>query len=263
MLTTIAEKMAAFDKRFDIRDEASHAQEFEKFRQRILTSFSSIDQIADSYSFQLLEAIPHGNSCPIYSMLCATTDEKLFYRLIQTIFHLEFPYPGSKLRLYKQVEEIVNISKINLSIIQINNEIVLFPRGEKLLDEKLVNHPLRFLNDKASIHFQEALELYEVNEPRNAILSATKLRRTLEEFLCFKLQNQKNLENNIPELTERLKSDGRDSRTRNIIFQVFNYMEKYFNNNEKHSDGNIDSIENEFLVYQVGLLTRYIDRIIN
>ena len=49
---------------------------------------------------------------------------------------------------------------------------------------------------------------------------------------------------------------------RNIIFGTFNYLDKYFNENSKHGDGNINEPENEFLIYQVGLFMRYIDKVI-
>lgn len=61
---------------------------------------------------------------------------------------------------------------------------------------------------------------------------------------------------------KKLKSDGRDPQVRNVIFQVFSYLDQYFNENSKHKDGDIDSAENEYLIYQIGLLMRYLDKAI-
>jgi len=47
-----------------------------------------------------------------------------------------------------------------------------------------------------------------------------------------------------------------------VIFQIFSYLDQYFNENSKHQDGDIDEIENEFLVYQTGLLMRCLNRVI-
>lgn len=46
---------------------------------------------------------------------------------------------------------------------------------------------------------------------------------------------------------------------RNIIFQNFNFIDKYFNENSKHNDGDLQNFDNEFVIYQTGLLMRYIE----
>ena len=119
-----------------------------------------------------------------------------------------------------------------------------------------------FLNKESQKHFVDALTFYLNFSKTNAIKSAESIRRSLEEFLRFKLQNQKGLKENIIELQKRLKSDKRDSSLRNIIFHIFTYIDDYFNENSKHNDGNIENSENEFLIYQSGLLMRYIQKVI-
>ena len=66
----------------------------------------------------------------------------------------------------------------------------------------------------------------------------------------------------ISEFQTKLKSDKRDAQVRNIIGSIFNYLDQYFNENSKHNDGDIDDAENEFLIYQTGLLMRYLNNTI-
>ena len=87
------------------------------------------------------------------------------------------------------------------------------------------------------------------------------MRRSIEEFLRYRLENKTGLKENINVLQKELKNNS-NPEVRNIIFQTFNYLDKYFNEHSKHGDGNINASENEFLIYQSGLLLRYINKVI-
>ncbi|MBC6415943.1 MAG: hypothetical protein GDA46_06090 [Bdellovibrionales bacterium] len=118
----------------------------------------------------------------------------------------------------------------------------------------MVNKALSFLNKNSNKHFEEALKFYE---NKTTIKSAESLRRSLEEFLRHKLKNQKELQENIETLQKKIKNNS-NVEVRNIIIQIFKYLDKYFNEQSKHNDDNIKDSENEFLIYQTGLLMRYI-----
>ena len=179
-----------------------------------------------------------------------------FYRLIEVILLL---LQGYKVSDYiRKVEEAVEISDVNCAIKAYENKVILYPKGEEKLDEELVNYVLSFLDESSNKHFEDALKFYQ---SKNWVKSAESLRRSLEEFLRFKLKNKKGLKENIGNLEKKLKDEKNSSKIRNIIFQVFNYLDSYFNENSKHNDGKIDEVENEFLIYQVSLLMRYIELI--
>ena len=91
--------------------------------------------------------------------------------------------------------------------------------------------------------------------------SSNSLRRALEEFLKYTLENTRGLKGNIKYLQGKLKEKGIDSNIRNIIFQIFNYLDQYFNENSKHHDGQITETDNEYSIYQTALLLRYLHRI--
>jgi virulence-associated protein VagC len=273
----LKERMEKFNKRWDVTSDDSYQESFSKFKIRILNIFKDIDgrvARASISSFcqyygikEVWRSQPFGDrswSTNIIDRLDGESGEKEFYRLIEIIFSLDITttsnYDGrplySKNTLFNEVVEAINFSDVNVSIVSKDDEIILYPKGEQMLDEELVNLPISFLSEGSGNHFVQSLQLYQ---EKKYIKSAESLRRSLEEFLRYKLKNTKGLDANILELQARLKSDGRDVQIRNIVGSIFSYLDKYFNENSKHNDGEINDPENEFLIYQAGLLLRYIN----
>lgn len=276
---SLREKMEKFNKRWDITSKGSYEEAFIKFKTRILNIFEDIDahvteeSIAEFCQFYGIREVWRSGyadrswSTNIIDFLKAENNEKGFYKLIEVIFALHITQAAgwhgetiySREILYKKVVEAVDFSDVNLAITAKDDEVILYPKGEKALDEKLVNQIFSFLEGSSNSHFEDALKFYQA---KNSIKSAESLRRSLEEFLRFKLKSTKGLDANILELQKRLKSDGRDPQIRNVISQVFSCLDQYFNENSKHKDGDINPAENEYLIYQVGSLLRYINQII-
>ena len=277
----LKDKMKQFNKRWNIVSSDSYEESFRKFKTRILNIFQDIDQhvtkesitafcqyygIKEVWHTQMYE--DYSWSTNIIDRLNSEEDEKEFYRLIELILSLDITsiiehdrrYSYSKEILLRKVIEAIELSNVNVAITISNDEVILYPKGEKKLDDELVNRTLSFLDDKSNEHFEHALKFYQAKKP---VKSAESLRRSLEEFLRYKLKNSKGLDANIKELQTKLKKDQRNSQVRNIIFQTFSYLDQYFNENSKHNDGDISDSENEFLVYQVGLLMRYLENNIN
>jgi len=273
----LKERMEKFNKRWDVTSDDSYQESFSKFKIRILNIFKGIDgrvaktSISSFCQYYGIKEVWHSQpfgdrswSTNIIDRLNGESGEKEFYRLIEIIFSLDITttlnYDGrplySKNTLFNEVVEAINFSDINVSIVSKDDEIILYPKGEQMLDEELVNLPISFLSEGSGNHFVQALQFYQ---EKKYIKSAESLRRSLEEFLRYKLKNTKGLDANILELQARLKSDGRDVQIRNIVGSIFSYLDKYFNENSKHNDGEINDPENEFLIYQAGLLLRYIN----
>jgi len=279
-MSTIRKKLEEFNKRWNISDEQNYAQEFSKFKVRIINIFEDIDIHVNDEDIKLfckilgIKEVWHSSpysfgghwSKNIINALKNEDNEREFYRLLQIIFYLPIKssyknrgYEYGKNLLFKETKEALNLSNVNLTITMQGDDVIFYPKGEKEFDEKLVNQVLIFLNDESQRHFIDALKFYETGDPNNAIKSAEELRRSLEEFLRHKLRNKLGLDKNISELIKKLKADKRDPVIRNIIFKTFDYLDKYFNENSKHRDGDINSAENEFLIYQMGILIRYIE----
>lgn len=263
-MTDIQEKLEAFNKRWAIVENSTYEEEFEKFRIRVFNVLKGIDYLLPYESirkFCTVTGVPL-NGDVVFHTLVNEKDEKRFYRLVQIIFCLTFKEPHRLKEKQSGFIDAIKYSKVNLTAAIQGEELILYPRGEKELDAKLVNEVLNFLNEDSQKHFIEALKYYENSTESDAVKSAESLRRSLEEFLRFKLANQQGLAANTKELTGRLKADGRDPIIRGIITQIFSYLDQYFNENSKHKDGDIDEAENEYLIYQVGLLMRYVNNVI-
>lgn len=275
------DKIRDFNKRWDIQDSLTHEEEFEKFKNRVLNLFKNIDNVITTEGgVQFCQVLGvrqksveefFGEDHPdngIYKTLKSESNEKRFYLLLEIIFTLpfrgidyftKFPISPSRNTLIEGLNQAIDLSDVNVKLIVRNREVILVPAGEKFLDSNLVDRVLSFLDEKSESHFVESLKFYMKAKPKNSIKSSESLRRSLEEFLRFKLNNGKGLAANIKELMVKVKDDRRDPAIRNIIFQTFSYLDQYFNENSKHNDGDISKAENEFLIYQTCVLMRYVN----
>ena len=263
-----------FNRRFNISSTLDSPEEaFKKFKQRILNIFQTV-KLEDDFSYlegidKILTEESVFNFCQycsispnisIINYLINENNEIRFYQLIEIILSLVIKgaiFDNEKVEKYliKKIKEAIEMSDVNVAMTKNpQGDIILYPKGEKELDDTLVNQTLTFLNPESNKHFEEALKLYQKN---NSVKSTESLRRCLEEFLRYKLENKKGLEQNIKTLQKNIKAKS-DPKIRNIIFQTFKHLDQYFNENSKHKDGDIDEPENEFLIYQTGLLMRYI-----
>jgi hypothetical protein len=273
-------KLEEFDKRWDITDNTDYEREINKFRIRLSNFMNEyykfwkpeyVKKYADIWGIMLEQLYKYSplTSQTLIIDLMREKDEIILYKKIQSLFYI-FGNENNKFSdeeisitetIYRELLNIINYSNLNLSITKNNNFFILYPKGEKELDEKLVNEVLKFLNQESQKHFVEALKFYLEGTDRSYIKAAESLRRTIEEFIRFKLQNSKGLDANIKELGAIHKKDGKDKQIRNVINNVFDYLDSYFNENSKHQDGDIDETECEYLIYQTGVLLRYINKL--
>lgn len=277
---SLQEKIEKFNRRWNIEDISTNEGNFQKFKIRVLNIFFNIDEDVTKKSITLfcqclgIEDEWHINSLgddewcsSIIDSLTEETDEVEFYKKLEIIFSLEFPgrttfdHQTVDVRecYYLRLLEALGFSKVNVSVTKTTDgEVVFYPKGEQYLDSGLVDGVLSFLEGKSSDHFKDGLSFYQ---DKNWVKSAESLRRSLEEFLRGIFNNQAGLANNLTKLGQLLKDEKSPAQTRNIVAQTFGYLDKYFDDNSKHNDGDIAEDEAEFLIYQVALLMRYISKI--
>lgn len=270
----LKEKMKRFDQRWNVSNKESEADKFYKLKVRILNvlkncSFSADDVFNFSQFFGLEENYRNFNNGIYNYMICeklsSEQDFQYFFKILEVVFTLNFsdtnPFYSNpnKISTYKNICDAIDLSDVNVSTSMINKtrEIIFYSKGEKILDEDLVNSVLSFLDKKSNDHFVEALKLYS---DKKWIKSAESLRMSLEEFLRVKLENKAGLKANMLEISKRLKDENSPAQARNIIVSIFNYIDTYFNEESKHRDGDLEENEAEFLIYQVALLMRYINK---
>ncbi len=275
----LAEKIKSFNKRWNIEENIGPVEKFSKFKNSILDIFLDIDRYIDKENIGLfcraLGIREYWRSVGIDSIIGKNIINSLegednfekFIRLLEIIFSLDIRglrgYRGelifSREKLIKKMKEAVYFSGVDIEIsVNKNNDVIFYRKGEELLDKELVNKVLSFLDDKSNKHFEDALKFYQNKE---YVQSAEELRRSLEEFLRFKLKNNNNLKVNFDNIGKELKS-GVDVKIRNIISQIMIYLDDYFNENSKHKDGNLDENDNEFLIYQSALIMKYVNEVI-
>jgi hypothetical protein len=269
-------------KHFGVVQQSDASAEFDAFRKRVLNVLVERVRLIRpegvrrfyqvvSEPIRLTEA-PFGGSRPDYQVviekLWGEKDPGRFLFLLQVVLELPFFGYGDVMGFYgdpratfiNDLQEAIRMSEVDVELTVTQEQVIIRPRGERELEQHLVDGVLGMLQGSALAHFTAALKCYGKSAPTEHVKSAESLRRALEEFLRFRLSNSKGLNSNISELLARLKRSGRDPTVRNIIFQTFNCLDQYFNDNSKHADGDIDAVENEYLIYQTGLLIRYVDR---
>ncbi len=262
------EKMNEFKKRWKISEASDYKIELDKFKNRILNIVETLEPTLPDGGIQKfcqalgIEEVWRQGGFESYSEniedhVRKTKSETELYYVLQVICYVVLEHSPSPRHWLSQIKSAIDFSDINLSISITSDDVILHPKGEKELDIKLVDEVLSFLDSKSHEHFADALKFYQ---SKKTVKSAESLRRCVEEFLRFKLKNQKGLKENISELGKSLKQDSRDPQVRNIITNSIGYLDQYFNENSKHQDGDINEAENEFLIYQIGVLMRYLDK---
>lgn len=194
------------------------------------------------------------------------SDEKEFYRLIELILNLQFreqmstnrfmPTLPLKDMFFFDVENAIRLSNLKLNLSMKNDGIIVYPQGEKWLDDGLVDQTLQFLGPESNKHFKDALTYLQKKEYVNA---TEKVRRAIEEFLREKLANKTGFKGNLKKLGKKLKELSAPKEFRDTITMLLKNLDTYFNENSKHNDGPIGLNECHFLIYVTASIMKYID----
>ena len=89
---------------------------------------------------------------------------------------------------------------------------------------------MSFLNENAQSHFIDALKFSLENTSKSRIKSDNSLRRTLEEFLRFKLNTTSGLEGSIKTLGKSLKeTNSNDDPVKKHIIETLRGIDLLFN----------------------------------
>lgn len=273
----IANKISGFQQRWNFyyNDE----RKILEFKKRCLNSFAKIlgfKFITDKY--------PEGEFCYIigihepknifniglntnfkfnpqdsiaYKTLAETEDLIEFLFIIESITLIE-SLPNELIE--KFIDEIIDnvqITNLNINVKKDENEIIFYPKGAKLLDEKLINDNLDWLREYPQTHklFKNLLNKIEKHDDARNIIDD--LRLSLETFLKSKLNNSKSLENQISELGQYLKNKETNSEIMNLFVKLIDYYSKFQNEKIKHSDL-AKKEEVEFVMYLTATFIRFL-----
>lgn len=193
----------------------------------------------------------------VYQYFYEQTDFKLFFLGVQALFSIDSIANSIKEELGKDLKEIIDLTGIQVEIKKIKQDIILYPKGAKILDEKLVNDALDWLIEYPKIYEKYRLAISYIDNKGKERIVLDNLRFSFEQLLREILNNKKSLENQKEELGKFIKSQIQSNEISNLFWKVYDFYLKYQNENVKHSD-NINKNEVEFMLYQTGILIRFI-----
>lgn len=137
--------------------------------------------------------------------------------------------------------------------------IMIISSIEPELDKQIIDKALSFLDLKSNEEFVEALKGLSSNSNQERLKAIEKLRRTIEEFLRYKLGNNANFNNNTTVVSRLLKQKDINKMIIKEITSSMAWFESLCNEHTKHGSSSISSEELEYLVYYVGNILKYLD----
>ena len=233
------------------------AKHFPQSKMRRSTSaMATLNDISKLMSSLEIKVVEFKDS-PIYKFLSEERDFIKFIQYLQSIFWLDLD-SEVKEELYLGFREDIELSLLDIQIKRIKKEnIIFYPKGSELLDEKVVNDVLDWLISypKVLMNFKSALEKYQDKIYQRNLIDD--LRLSLELLFKEILNNNKGLENQEKPLSEYLEQKNVPKELNNMYWKLINYYAKYQNNYAKHED-KVDSSEIEFIIYLTGTFIRFL-----
>ncbi len=160
----------------------------------------------------------------------------------------------------RKISEALVLSGINIELYKRGSEYLFYPSGAEILDTKLVNDNLNWLElyPKAREKMHLALSSQQRNgQPRQII---DNMRLSFELFLKQYLNNEKSLENQKELLGKKLQDCGVSKEIRDMYATVFSFYTRYNNQNVKHDDKCV-KVETEYIIYLTGTFIRFLIQI--
>ena len=193
----------------------------------------------------------------VYKVISGENNFVEFIKFLEVLFLLNLP-SEVKDGLYFSLKEDIKLSLLDIQIKRIKkNNTIFYPKGAKLLDEKIVNDVLDWLvlYPKVQKSFKSALEKYQNKIFQRNLIDD--LRLSLELLIGELLNNNKILANQEILLAEYLKQKNIPKELINMYWKLIDYYSKYQNNYVKHND-KVDSSEIEFILYLTGTFMRFL-----
>ncbi len=193
----------------------------------------------------------------IYKLLVKENDFNKFILKIQVFFLCESLDTIQKQKLAKNIKDTIKISFIPVEFKKIKEEYLFYPAGAKLLDDKVINEVLDWLDDypKVQQYFNLSLKQHmKKDSPRNIL---DNLRFTLEQLLKVLLGNNKPLEKQKDSLLKFLKTEGINQEIINMYNTLISQYVHYQNENVKHNE-KLSERDIEFIIYLTGTFIRFL-----
>lgn len=221
------------------------------------SALATLDNFSKQISSLQMKVVKFKDSL-VYKFISEECDFIKFIQYIQSIFWLGLDLEVKE-ELYLSFKEDIELSLLDIQIKRIKGDnIIFYPKGSKLLDEKVVNDVLNWLISYPNVQksFKSALEKYQDKIYQRNLIDD--LRLSLELLLKKILNNRKkSLENQRGPLGKYLEQKNVPKELNNMYWKLIDYYAKYQNNYAKHED-KVDSSEIEFVIYLTGTFMRFL-----
>jgi hypothetical protein len=268
------QQIGAFRKRWGIT--VSDKEEFAKFKNRILDALSAhLDDLRTNESFVRSYALMIGHSyatvratLQTYSLTWFIREHVPMQTFSEVIDHTQMIlwalkesdhlYIANELAV--SLEVVFQLSHaVQATILPDGDSFMIYPAGAELLDEKLVEETLEWLEGYPIVRqpFHEALRMHvekEISKYRNLL---DNLRFSLEQMLRVVLNNHKSLENQTPEINKWLASHKIHAHVINMYQDLVSKFASYQNEAVKHNE-RYSVAEIEFMIYLTGTFLRFL-----
>ena len=219
------------------------------------SKFDPLDFTKVFQSFQIKEF----KDSPIYQVLSQENDFVEFIKHLQSLFWLDLP-PPIKEKLYKGFKEDIELSMLDIELKKVkSNDYLFYPKGARLLDEKVVNDVLDWLRKYPKVYdnFKSALEKYQNKVYQRNLIDD--LRLALELLLKIILREKiSKKEKLISVIGKYLKQKNVPTPLRQMFCQsLLPYYIEYQNEYAKHND-KVSYLELEFMIYLTGTFMRFL-----
>jgi len=273
-----SDEIAAFNRRWKIKDDQSHAFTTLKHRLTNILKQSWDGGRSLDLRFALLYGLPvhvgeidafvHQSSHHSYA--CdAITNSSTVEQLAQSLQILLLVLAESSASTYtivESIEEAVDLTPgCGLRIVRKDQSLSVYPAGAKLLDEKAVNDVLQWLSDypEALKPFEAALQIYSEGNKAKYRSLLDDLRLSVESLLKSVLGKKKSLENQKLNLLPWLKERGIHQQVVNMYDSLlFGQYALYQNDAVKHGE-KYSNDEIEFMIYLTGTFMRMLLQLVN
>ena len=253
--------LKSFRKRWNV--ETNDTQQLDEFRNRVLQTVASVlgsDLVEESYlsndylriigkppSFPVFILVSNVSDTPVWETLRDSKEIQEFVFCLESLFHLSFRVETLE-RLAAGLREDIAASGVPIVLAHSDGKYIFYPKGARLLDERVVNTDLKWLSNypKALTAFEKALVQSSDSAKQREVLGS--LRVSLENFIKQLLGNRKSLENNKETLLKWMDAHDTNTETRQMMRQLFQFYCDYQNNYVKHGDG-WKPAEVDFILY--------------
>ncbi|HZL82672.1 MAG TPA: hypothetical protein VFB98_04215 [Candidatus Deferrimicrobium sp.] len=242
--------LKSFRKRWNV--EMNDKYRAEEFHNRALHTIASVlgshlvdDEELSSDYLKIIGKPPEFDSwifvhdvtqTPVWRALRNSSGIQEFIFLLESLFHLPFAKKTLK-QMAAGLKEDITASGVQVVLAHSKDSYLFYPKGAKLLDERVVNADLEWLSDypSALTAFENALVQSSDSAKQREVLDS--LRVSLESLLKQLLGNRRSLENNKENLLKWMDERGTNTETRQMMSQLFHFYCNYQNEHVKHGDG--------------------------